>query len=35
MAQHAHWGELAWWKERGVLDPFALCIEYYQRFKEH
>jgi hypothetical protein len=35
MRQHAHWGELQWWKERGVADPFALCIEYYQRFKEH
>ena len=35
MAQHAHWGELQWWRERGIADPFALCIAYYQRFKEH
>jgi hypothetical protein len=33
MAQHRH-NELQWWADRGVEDPFALCITYYQRFKE-
>lgn len=34
MQQHDHGDELGWWALRGVRDPFALCIEYYQRFKE-
>ena len=33
MAQHDHGNELDWWKSRGVSDPFALCIEYYERYK--
>jgi hypothetical protein len=32
MNQHTM-GELDWWAARGVLDPFALCIEYYGRFQ--
>lgn len=32
MAQHAHGNELEWWTAHGVSDPFALCIEYQQRY---
>jgi hypothetical protein len=34
MAQHHHPdGELAWWAAHGIHDPFALCIDYYQRYQ--
>jgi len=33
MAQHDHGDELGWWAARGVRDPFALAIEYYQRYQ--
>jgi len=33
MAQHYHGDELGWWESHGVADPFALCIEYYRRYK--
>jgi hypothetical protein len=33
MAQHAHGDEIGWWRSRGVSDPFALCIEYYERYQ--
>jgi len=33
MDQHNN-NELDWWRARGVADPFALCIEYYRRFKK-
>ena len=32
MEQHRHGDEEGWWRERGI-DPFALCIETYKRFK--
>jgi hypothetical protein len=33
MAQHAHPdGELAWWETRHINDPFALCIQFYERY---
>jgi hypothetical protein len=31
MDQHRH-NELQWWADRGVKDPFALCITYHQRY---
>jgi hypothetical protein len=31
MDQHRH-NELQWWADRGVKDPFALCITHYQRY---
>jgi hypothetical protein len=31
MAQH-RCNELQWWRDHGVKDPFALCIEHYQRY---
>jgi len=37
MLQHGM-NELEWWRARGIADPFALAIEYYQRYlrsKEH
>jgi hypothetical protein len=34
MAQHYHGNELDWWAQRGVPDPFALCIKYYERFQK-
>jgi hypothetical protein len=33
MAQHGQ-NELEWWAARGVSDPFALAISYYERFKK-
>jgi hypothetical protein len=33
MAQHAYGDELGWWRERGVVNPFALCIRYYRNYK--
>jgi hypothetical protein len=33
MAQHHHGNELLWWAAHGVSDPFALCIDYYQRYQ--
>jgi hypothetical protein len=33
MDQHNN-NELDWWRERGVADPFALCLDYYRRFKK-
>ena len=36
MAQHAYGDEIGWWRDRGVHDPFALCLEYYGRYiREH
>lgn len=33
MSQHGfRGGELGWWAAHGVPDPFALCIEYHQRY---
>jgi hypothetical protein len=34
MAQHYHGNELDWWAKRGVLDPFELCIKYYERYQQ-
>jgi hypothetical protein len=34
MELHAYGSELMWWHKRGVPDPFALCIEYYAKFKQ-
>lgn len=33
MRQHDFGNELDWWLSRGVSDPFALCIEHYQRYR--
>lgn len=33
MAQHYHGDELGWWLAHGVADPFALALEYYQRYQ--
>jgi hypothetical protein len=33
MSQHQYGDEVAWWRERGISDPFALAIEHYERFK--
>lgn len=33
MAQHYSGNELEWWAAHGVDDPFALCIDYYRRYK--
>jgi len=35
MAQHDYHGELQWWADRQIKDPFALCIDYYWKFKTH
>jgi hypothetical protein len=32
MAQHRH-NELQWWADRGVKDPFALCLKFYERYQ--
>jgi hypothetical protein len=34
MEQHQHGNELDWWRWRGVVDPFALAIKHYRRFKK-
>lgn len=34
MNQHQHGYELGWWKIRGIADPFALCIEHYERYQK-
>jgi hypothetical protein len=34
MNQHDHGDEIGWWRSRGVSDPFALAITYYERFKK-
>jgi hypothetical protein len=31
MSQHGT-GELVWWRQRGVIDPFELCVEYRARY---
>ena len=33
MAQHYHGDELGWWLAHGVADPFALALDYYQRYQ--
>lgn len=34
-SDHKH-GEIAWWRSRGIDDPFALAIRYYNRYRrEH
>lgn len=33
MRQHAYGDELGWWAAHGVKDPFALAIQYHQRFR--
>lgn len=34
MAQHfSRLGEIGWWREKGVTDPFALCLSYYERYQ--
>jgi hypothetical protein len=36
MAQHNFGDEIGWWQMKGVRDPFALAIRYYERYtKEH
>ena len=34
MNQHAFGDELGWWLIRRVEDPFALCIEHYEKYQK-
>jgi len=35
MAQHySRFGEIGWWKSKGISDPFALAQAYHQRYRE-
>jgi hypothetical protein len=33
MTQHDRGNEVEWWESRGVKDPFALAMTYYQRYQ--
>jgi hypothetical protein len=33
MDQHRHGDEQGWWRDRGVADPFALCLQHYRRYE--
>jgi hypothetical protein len=33
MEQHRQGNEIEWWRDRGIRDPFQLCIDHYRRYK--
>lgn len=34
MAMHDYGDELGWWAKHGVADPFALCLQYNEKFRK-
>ena len=34
MNQHQYGNELGWWLIRRVEDPFALCVEHYEKYQK-
>lgn len=34
MAMHDYGDERGWWEKHGVSDPFALCLEYNEKFRK-